>query len=205
MAVATHYDVLGVRSDASTMQIRRAFVGKARELHPDVYSGRPDAEIATDRRAMQDLNEAWRVLRDPTMRADYDRLLGEAPMQAQAPVAQPPTALDDAALDRPYPRRPAEPGDVTLAIVRAAPWVAVLVVLAVIFVFTAFARTDVDSDGLLGKCITTAEGPAQEVPCSAPNEGVVVDVVHDSSDCTPGAVAKVVPGGIWYCLRQARG
>ena len=201
--MATHYDVLGVRPDATTAAIRAAFVEKARALHPDGYGGRPDAELDAARRGMQDVNEAWRVLRDPVLRAAYDRLLQEAPTQAKARVAHPATAPRDDALDRPYPRRPAEPGDVTVAIVRAAPWVAVLVVLAVIFVFTAFARNGDDRETLIGKCISTASGPAREVPCSAPNDGEVVDIVQASSGCTGGSVAKVVPGGTWYCLRPA--
>ena len=200
--MATHYDVLGVRPDASTTQIRSAFVQKARDLHPDGHAGRPDADIDTARRAMQDVNEAWRVLRDPALRAAYDRLLQEAPTQAKARVAHPATTPADGALDRPYPRRPAEPGDVTVALVRAAPWVAVLVVLGVIFVFTAFAKDDeAERRTLIGKCVSTVSGPALEVPCSAPNDGVVVDIVQESSGCTGGAVAEVVPGGTWYCLR----
>ena len=194
--MATHYDVLGVRRDASPAELRAAYVSKARELHPD---GRGDVA----RRAMQDVNEAWRVLRDPARRTAYDEQLREAPRQVAATSTRPAPTRDDDAFDRPYPRQLAEPGDVTLAIVRAAPWVAVLVVLAAIFVFTAFAKGGDDRETLLGKCITTTDGSAEEVPCSAPNEGEVVDIVRASRDCTGGAVAKVVPGGTWYCLRPA--
>ena len=203
--MATHYDVLGVRPDASTAAIRAAFVGKARALHPDGHGGRPDAELDAVRRAMQDVNEAWRVLRDPLLRSAYDRLLQEAPTQAEARVGHPAAAPAESDLDRPYPRRPAEPGDVTVAFVRAAPWVALVAVLVAIFVFTAVARNDGTEDGdtLIGKCVITSNGPAEEVPCSAPNDGEVVDVVRASSGCTGGAVAKVVPGGTWYCLRPA--
>lgn len=204
MVVATHYEVLGVGTDASTAAIRAAYVEKARELHPDGLGGRPDADVDAARRGMQDVNEAWRVLRDPTSRAAYDQLQHEALLRAQARVAGPASTFDDAALDRPYPRRPAEPGDLTVAIVRVAPWLAALVVLVAIFVFTAFAGND-EGDSLLGECISTANGPAEAVPCSEPNDGEVVDIVQASSGCTGGAVAKIVPGGTWYCLRPADG
>ena len=197
--MGTHYELLGVRPDASTTEIRAAFVVLARALHPDGHGDRPAAEVAAVRRAMQDVNEAWRVLRDPARRAAYDRLL-------QAPVPPPSSAPTDGGdLDRPYPRRPVEPGDVTVAIVRAVPWIAVLVVLAVIFVFTAFARNGDDPQTMLGKCISTDSGSAVEVPCSQPNDGEVVDVVRTSSGCTRGAVATAVPGGTWYCLRPVEG
>lgn len=67
------YEVLGVSRQAGSEAIRHAYVTKARQLHPD--TGSSDA----DPRAMQSLNEAWRVLRDPARRAAYDRSLGVDP------------------------------------------------------------------------------------------------------------------------------
>lgn len=149
--VGTHYDVLGVAADATGDQIRRAYVDRARLLHPDANPGAPDAA----RRAMQDLNEAWRVLRDPAARAAYDRSL--QPAAAPQPVSD---------LDRPYERAPAEPGDLTVAVVRAIPWLAALVVLAIIFVFTAFAKNDRD-----------------EAPAECPPGAEVIDPVTGRSAC----------------------
>jgi curved DNA-binding protein CbpA len=194
--VGTLYDVLGITASATPAQLRRAYVDKARQLHPDGYSGRPEAEIDTARRAMQDVNEAWRVLREPASRAEYDRSLRQpAPTASRAPSR-------DEWLDRPYPRHAAEPGDLTVAVVRAAPWIAVLVVLGAIFVFTAFARHD-DDRSLVGKCVVIVDGKATERPCDDANDGRVVGIVEDANLCTNNATPSVVAGGKWFCLRPA--
>lgn len=200
----THYDVLGVTSRATVTQIRSAYVEKARAMHPDTHAGQPTEELVDARRAMQDVNEAWRILRDPARRAAYDRSL-RAPTPAWTPPGPPsataPQPTDDW-LDRPYPRHAAEPGDLTVAVVRAAPWVAVVIVLIAIFVFTAFARgDDAPSTELIGQCIDTDSGRAVEVPCDGPTDGRVVSVVDDAGSCRGGSVAKIVSGGTWYCVR----
>ncbi len=63
----TYYEILGVSEDASFEDIRTAFRQRAREFHPDVNKS-PDA---VDR--MQEINEAYEVLRDDEQRAAYDR------------------------------------------------------------------------------------------------------------------------------------
>lgn len=192
----SHYDVLGVSATATAAEIRTAYVGRARSLHPDVHAGGPQAEVDGARRAMQDVNEAWRVLRDPERRAEYDRSL-----VAVAAVASE-EHLDW--FDRPYEHRVAEPGDVTIALVRAAPWAAVLVVLAIIFVFTAFARNDDAADAdLVGRCVATDSGSVTPVSCDAPNDGRVVRIGQEANHCSNGAEAREVSGGTWLCLRPA--
>jgi curved DNA-binding protein CbpA len=62
-----------VARDATPAEIHRAYVVRARALHPD--TGGPDA----DERAMQVLNEAWAVLRDPRRRWEYDVRTGAVP------------------------------------------------------------------------------------------------------------------------------
>jgi curved DNA-binding protein CbpA len=204
--VATHYDVLGVRSTATPAQVRRAYLDKARQLHPDGFAGRPDAQLDAARRAMQDVNEAWRVLRDAGTRAAYDRSLRAVPVPLHvrnaSGASRSPNVGDDW-LDRPYPRRAAQPGDLSVALVRAAPWLAVLAVLAAIFVFTAYAKSRGTSTDLVGKCIVIENAMAEEVPCDAPNEGRVVGIVDQQNLCTNGTSARVVAGGSWLCLRPA--
>jgi hypothetical protein len=197
--VATHYDVLGVLASATPEEIRQAYRDKARRLHPDGFGDRPAAEIDGARRAMQDVNEAWRVLGDAPRRAAYDRSLRAV---TTPPVAPSPIDGDDDELDRPYPHRAADPADLTVAIVRAVPWIAVLVVLGIIFVFTAVAKND-DEENLVGKCITIAGGQPLEVPCDEPNIGRVDLVVPQASLCARGSVARAVAGGEWYCLVPA--
>lgn len=59
--------MLGVERGADAKTIKRAFLKKARVLHPDV-SNEPDAE-----ERFKELNEAYSVLSDDTKRANYDR------------------------------------------------------------------------------------------------------------------------------------
>ena len=62
-----YYEVLGVERDADARTIKRAFLKKAREVHPDV-SDDPDAEMK-----FKEVNEAYSVLSDEQKRANYDR------------------------------------------------------------------------------------------------------------------------------------
>lgn len=67
-----HYEVLGVPRDADATRIRRAYLAAARAHHPDFHAGAGDAERAVAARRMQEVNEAWAVLGDPSRRAGYD-------------------------------------------------------------------------------------------------------------------------------------
>ncbi len=62
-----YYEVLGVSRDADAKTIKRAFLKKARKLHPDV-SDAPDAE-----ERFKEVNEAYSVLSDDQKRSNYDR------------------------------------------------------------------------------------------------------------------------------------
>jgi molecular chaperone DnaJ len=62
------YEVLGVERTASEAQIKKAFRGLARELHPDVNAHDPDAE-----EKFKEAAEAYEILSDSERRATYDR------------------------------------------------------------------------------------------------------------------------------------
>lgn len=62
-----YYEILGVDRDADQRTIKRAFLKKARKVHPDV-SDDPEAESK-----FKELNEAYSVLSDEQKRANYDR------------------------------------------------------------------------------------------------------------------------------------
>ncbi len=68
MEFKDYYKVLGVERTASEDEIKKAFRKLARKHHPDV-SKASDAPAR-----MQDLNEAYDVLRDPQKRAAYDQV-----------------------------------------------------------------------------------------------------------------------------------
>jgi len=61
------YDVLGVDSGADESQIKKAFRGRARELHPDVNTSDPAAE-----EKFKEAAEAYEILSDPERRRTYD-------------------------------------------------------------------------------------------------------------------------------------
>src|SRR6266567_4028732 len=62
-----YYELLGVARDASEAEIKKAFRGLARELHPDV-SDAPDAE-----ERFREVVEAYEVLSKSETRELYDR------------------------------------------------------------------------------------------------------------------------------------
>ena len=64
--VRDHYAVLGISADAASTVIREAYRSAMRKYHPDLNATEDAAARA------KDVNEAYRVLRDPKSRAQYD-------------------------------------------------------------------------------------------------------------------------------------
>lgn len=71
------YEVLGVPRNASTRQIRAAYVSRARRAHPDLV-GQRGLDV------MRALNEAWAVLKDADRRSAFDAANGGAAGQGAA-------------------------------------------------------------------------------------------------------------------------
>jgi DnaJ domain len=210
----THYQRLGVAPTATDAEIRAAYRTRARASHPDHAGSTGD---------MAAVNEAWRVLGDPARRAAYDRALAAG------------RSFATGAGGKGGPGGHGGPGgdggrggvggrfgdddDDALAIERPAgragyftglPWLIVLAVLAVIFVFTAYAaqgggEVDPRPDGIVqrGDCVLLRTGhPAQETSCEGAHDAVVADVVAPGLQCQAGTEPARGPvGAERICLR----
>ncbi len=64
----TPYEVLGVKRDASPDDIRKAYRQLAKQLHPDLNPGKPEAEAR-----FKSVTAAYDLLSDADKRARYDR------------------------------------------------------------------------------------------------------------------------------------
>lgn len=155
--------------------MRAAYRELARRYHPDARGGQTVPEMA-------EINEAWRVLSDPGRRAVYD-----ASLRPATPNARTGFATVDPEERYPVPAHAFDRRDG-----RGFPWgwMAFLMVLATIFVFTAGALADdpvaPPTDGLLrpGECVRIEINlDASEVPCSEPHDGVVDQFVPIDTAC----------------------
>jgi hypothetical protein len=80
-----HYALLGVRSDASAREIRRAYRRLARRHHPDLNPRADGPE------RFAELAQAYSILNDPARRARYDQTLprptpASRPATSRSPV-----------------------------------------------------------------------------------------------------------------------
>src|SRR6476659_2610894 len=68
MATQTPYEVLGVKRAASADEIRKVYRKLAKEFHPDLNPGKPEAEAR-----FKAVTAAYDILSDTEKRARYDR------------------------------------------------------------------------------------------------------------------------------------
>ncbi|RDX78757.1 Chaperone protein dnaJ GFA2, mitochondrial, partial [Mucuna pruriens] len=64
-----YYDVLGVSKNASSSEIKKAYYGLAKKLHPDTNKDDPEAE-----KKFQEVSIAYEVLKDEEKRQQYDQI-----------------------------------------------------------------------------------------------------------------------------------
>jgi DnaJ-class molecular chaperone len=75
-----YYQILKVRPDASTTEIKGAYHAESREFHPDNFADEPDQgtrEMVL--KVAKAVNEAYSVLKDFDRRRKYDAILARPP------------------------------------------------------------------------------------------------------------------------------
>lgn len=79
--ILDYYKLLGIASNASAAEIKKAYRRLARLYHPDVNTLTRDEQIKR-------LNEAYEILSNTRRRAIYDKLLRQARLRAEEALAE---------------------------------------------------------------------------------------------------------------------
>lgn len=72
MAGDTYYDVLGADPASDASELRRAYLARAREHHPDFHVDDDPATRLLAEERMRSINDAWHTLGDAARRRRYD-------------------------------------------------------------------------------------------------------------------------------------
>ena len=211
----THYDIVGAPATSTPEALRRAYLKRARQLHPDQFAGRPDAERSKAERRMQELNASWSVLSDPEARRAYDLSLRRPAARGTGPVV---SGRDGAwkPFDPSEPPRPQRPKGPVVAdekemeirgaarLLRPLP-VAIMVSVFVLLIVGATLLTG----GGDGPTRSTPEAEPTGVPLGCLSLGAVTEQVpcgdHDAVVWSVVEAAESCPDGLDSVYRQGVG
>lgn len=217
--------MLGVSSEASYEELKRAYTAKAFKLHPDRHAGASADRRAASEWRMRELNASWAVLRDARRRKAYDDELARQRRAEQAHRAEPVWTPRAASVADDLPDL--EPDDVLVSatqhtVLRFAPVAVLAVVLLTILIFSAYAASDGQADRPLltterapvGSCVevgpmprdpdeaATARPELVEVDCGRVGASRVVAKVSMNQVCPSGTTAyPVVEENLAVCLQ----
>lgn len=171
--MSTHYDTLGVQPSATSKEIRKAYLRRARALHPDRQQGRSPADARRAEEAMRQVNVAWNCLSSEEKRSAYDERISpkrEASRPAQSPRSSSAsqsskprssstgpakksgparTAASNGHAGRTNDTRPSiddEPGDGSVSVLASLPVLIILGIALGLLIVTAFGNQDGASD-----------------------------------------------------------
>jgi len=86
MASKSYYDILGVAYNATSDEIRNAYLTRSKMFHPDRFDRTAQVDewnLANE--MLKELNQAYNVLRDPKARSAYDSTLrGDTPPRSRS-------------------------------------------------------------------------------------------------------------------------
>ncbi len=90
MASEDYYSILGIDKQAPDREVKRAYYGLARDLHPDKAKSPEEARENAEKLAV--ISRAYNTLKDPKKRAEYDEKRpgsssGNAPKNATTKIA----------------------------------------------------------------------------------------------------------------------
>jgi len=198
------YELLGVERHSSVAEIRDAYRRLAHEVHPDRRG--PGGAVR-----MAEINDAYRILRDPGRRAVYDASRHDG---AATPSASPwATPAAPPSTDGLFGRGP----DVAPAPVHSGgprlPWRGMAIFAAVGSVAVLGASqvigppADRGPDNVLspGACVVIERNDdAREVACSGTSDLVVTELVGFDDTCPYGTDAHRDRQGMgWACVAAA--
>lgn len=206
--MSTHYDTLGVAQSASAKDIRKAYLRRARALHPDRQLERSDVEARRAEEAMRMVNAAWDVLGNPKKKADYDqsiRASGSRPARKRQATTRPPqqprqnptrpatSSTPNYTRSNPSTSRPIDEqgGDGSVSIWASIPVLILIGVLVGVFVVVTFVDGDRDNRPVItnpelsaGDCFVLVGNTPREVECESGNAvGQVTEVGPDPGNC----------------------
>jgi len=207
----TLYEILGVSKTAQQATIRKAYVAKARKLHPDNFRSSAPQELKRSEELMRELNNAWTTVSDPKLRKEYDQKL----IQNRKPPAKQNFSSDTFS----YPRdngakktksssKYATHDDMKLngfaRVVRPFPLsILLLCVLVVVLVFALVGGSNSDPSpkakpsptGTPLSCIDITPETV-EVPCYPRRYEAVVWVIVEPNESCPDALLPYYRSGI---------
>ena len=198
LGIATHYDLLGVPATASADEIRDAYRARARVHHPDQAG--PNGSGTS----MAAINEAYRVLRDPTTRSRYDAdlRLGRSAVGVST-TTRPRTTRPPMFTPHPMDTTPAHyPWKLVAAM--AAVGACVVLIGAALYEPAEPARLD----NLLGvgSCVEIeSNNDVREASCDGANDLVVHTIVDFDQACPTGLSAHRDRQGMGIaCIARSR-
>ena len=206
-----HYEVLGVASTADVAEIRRAWIGAARELHPDQRRSAANTRAGVDPdEGIRLVNEAWRILGDSDRRAAYDRDRSRARRTAAAAAEREARrGVDETSVGTPPSSGDTWQGievrsPIVAVVLRTLPWLLAAGLGVGIFVGTAVAgRPAQETEPTFGAtpdCVRVAEDAIRNVPCQWDGATVVDQQLRaaDSLVCEDdtATLAVVLPDGV---------
>lgn len=208
MSGPNHYKTLKVSPSATHAEIRRAYHAEARRWHPDRFSERSPADVKRADDSMRDVNEAWRVLRDESLRKRHDQELTERRSGTSAVGrsegirvgSDNVTRIDPRLLDPEFIKARREASSDYIdnrrsVVLRLAPWLGLASLLIGIFIFTAYQgdnRSATSASTLPGPdvgvpanaCVRIIGGPQLlEIPCTGVYDGRVIGAHEVGGTC----------------------